>query len=77
MAGYLRTHSQISSAGVLHFFKALCNELLSHMRQGKAFRSLINGIKQCFSTAGPWPGTGHWHQLYRAARSKYFIVEIF
>jgi len=25
-------------------------------------------IQQCFSTAGPWPGTGPWHQLYRAAR---------
>ena len=26
-------------------------------------------LKQCFSTAGPRPGTGPWHQLYRAARS--------
>ena len=25
-------------------------------------------IDQCFSTAGPRPGTGPWHQLYRAAR---------
>ena len=25
-------------------------------------------LKQCFSTAGPWPSTGPWHQLYRAAR---------
>jgi len=25
-------------------------------------------IKQCFSTAGTRPGTGTWHQLYRAAR---------
>ena len=25
-------------------------------------------LDQCFSTAGPWPGTGPWHQLYRAAR---------
>ena len=23
---------------------------------------------QCFSTAGPRPDTGPWHQLYRAAR---------
>ena len=23
---------------------------------------------QCFSTAGPRPSTGPWHQLYRAAR---------
>ena len=26
------------------------------------------GLEQCFSTAGPRPGTGPWHQLYRAAR---------
>jgi len=25
-------------------------------------------LDQCFSTAGPRPGTGLWHQLYRAAR---------
>jgi len=25
-------------------------------------------IEQCFSTAGPRPDTGPWHQLYRAAR---------
>jgi len=24
--------------------------------------------EQCFSTAGPRPGTGPWHQLYPAAR---------
>ena len=28
----------------------------------------VNGINQCFSTAGPRPGTGPWNQLYRAAR---------
>jgi hypothetical protein len=31
----------------------------------------LNQLDQCFPTAGPW------HQLYRAARGKYFIVEIF
>jgi hypothetical protein len=31
---------------------------------------------QCYPTAGPRPGTGPWHQFYRAARGKYFIVEI-
>jgi len=25
-------------------------------------------LNQCFSTAGPRPGTGPWHQLYRAVR---------
>jgi len=27
-----------------------------------------HAVDQCFSTAGPRPGTGPWHQLYRAAR---------
>ena len=27
-----------------------------------------SSLNQCFSTAGPWPDTGPWHQLYRAAR---------
>jgi hypothetical protein len=30
-------------------------------------------LDQCFSTAGPRPGTGPWHQLYRAARICHFI----
>jgi len=25
-------------------------------------------LEQCFSTAGPRPGTGPWHQFYQAAR---------
>jgi hypothetical protein len=37
----------------------------------------FGGLGQCFPTAGLRPGTGPWHQLYRAARGKYFIVEIF
>ena len=28
----------------------------------------MNVVEQCFSTAGPRPGTGPWHQIYRAAR---------
>ena len=32
----------------------------------KAFQSHV--LDQCFSTAGPRPGTGPWHHLYRAAR---------
>jgi len=27
-----------------------------------------NNLDQCSSNAGPRPGTGPWHQLYRAAR---------
>jgi len=42
------------------------NELLIDM----LFQSVIfsNPLTQCFSTAGPRPGTEPWHQLYRAAR---------
>jgi len=28
----------------------------------------VSLVDQCFSTAGPRPGTGLWHQIYRAAR---------
>ena len=28
----------------------------------------LGRLGQCFSTAGPRPGTGPWHQFYRAAR---------
>ena len=31
-------------------------------------RTYTYSLLQCFSTAGPRPGTGPWHQLYRAAR---------
>ena len=31
-------------------------------------RKRIFTLEQCFSTVGPRPGTGPWHQLYRAAR---------
>jgi len=31
--------------------------------------ALCHVLVQCFSTAGPRPGTGPWHQLYWAARS--------
>jgi len=34
----------------------------------KHISCLSSPLKQCFSTAGPRPGTGSWHQLYRAAR---------
>jgi hypothetical protein len=33
-------------------------------------------LEQCFSTAGPPPGIGPWHQLYRAARGSPGICHI-
>ena len=40
-------------------------------RHGEKFVRLQEDFEvlgQCFFTAGPRPGTGPWHQLYRAAR---------
>jgi len=34
----------------------------------KLVEALSHSLQQCFSTAGPRPGTGPWHQLYWAAR---------
>jgi len=25
--------------------------------------NILYSLRQCFSTAGPRPGSGHWHQL--------------
>jgi len=30
---------------------------------------MVSYLNQCFSTAGPRPCTGPWHQLFWAARS--------
>jgi hypothetical protein len=38
--------------------------LVGHVEIGN-----VSLVEQCFSTAGPRPGTGPWDQLYRAARS--------
>jgi len=32
--------------------------------------------RQCFSTTGPRPGTGPWHQLYRATRGSPGICHV-
>jgi hypothetical protein len=29
-------------------------------------RKTVHALDQCFSTAGPRPGTGSWHRFYRA-----------
>ena len=36
--------------------------------QGQPILRRQRGLHHRFSTAGPRPGTGPWHQLYRAAR---------
>jgi len=35
---------------------------------GSWMAAILKTVVQCFSNAGPRPGTGPWHQLYRAAR---------
>jgi len=41
----------------------------NQIRQNKAlYFKRMSTLDQCFSTAGPRPGTGPWHQLYRAIR---------
>jgi hypothetical protein len=35
---------------------------------GQAVNTVATVLNECFSTAGPRPSTGPWHQLYRAAR---------
>ena len=34
-----------------------------------------HGLRQCFSTAEPRPGTGPWHQLYRAVKGSLYGAE--
>jgi len=35
---------------------------------GEHNNEFLGHVEQCFSTAGPWPGTGSWYQLYRVTR---------
>ena len=77
------------SQGLL-FYTAL-HDLYAGSRRKKSTantRCQTNSLEQFFSTAGLRPGTGPWHQLYRAARgspgichfsflTNCFIVEIF
>jgi hypothetical protein len=42
--------------------------LIWYVHDDRILDLLYNAVTQCFSTAGPWPGTGPWHQLYRAVR---------
>jgi len=49
---------------------ALLNSLQRHQQLTAPHISVLPTyrIRQCFSNAMPRPGTGPWHQLYRAAR---------
>ena len=43
----------------------LCTYLITSL---SVLLRMRNVLDQCFSTAGPRPGTGPWHQLFWAAR---------
>jgi len=46
------------------------NRTVEHTAQRSCIvlRNRVYCLYQCFSTAGPRPGTRPWHQLYRTAR---------
>jgi len=58
--------------GAVHSSQTLVpNYQNAHCRCPCGYNRIVTALKpltQCFSTAGPRPGTGPWHQLYRAAR---------
>ena len=39
-----------------------------NMVTARLLNNCSNTLRLCFSTAGPRPGTGPWHQLHRAAK---------
>ena len=68
------THSVRMREGDDHFLEGQriptcqykCSEPTSCLHKGVLLSPCCLG--QCFSTAGPRPGTRPWHQLYRTAR---------
>jgi hypothetical protein len=64
--------STLMTFGGVHKRQRISRTLTTDCR----FERQTERLLQCFSTAGPRPGTGAWRQLYRAARGKYFIMEI-
>jgi len=44
------------------------SECVHVLAEDKTRAMFPSALDQCFLTAGPLPGTGPWHQLYRAAR---------
>jgi len=61
--GYICTISYAFTLrkGQLHVFIFIWED-------GYVQKTPVDCLTQCFSTAGPRPGTGPWHQLYRPAR---------
>jgi len=49
----------------IHYAEAFVTQQTKGVCVHTTYERLLN---QCFSTAVPRPGTGPWHQLYRAAR---------
>jgi len=57
----------VSSLWLLPFYAHMhLKYATSEHRQSQCERP--SSLPQCFSTAGPRPSTGPWHQLYRTTR---------
>jgi len=78
-------YGNIGCIAVLHLYGETCvngipNEgtqstCLIHRYATLCTKAEGGHLGQCFSTAGSRPGTGPWHQLYRAARGSPGILE--
>jgi len=64
LSGFMSVRLDTSLRG-----QSFCTQLSDVVFLVCTFSYCVFYIEQCFSTAGPRPGTGPWHQLYRAARS--------
>ena len=65
--GYLET-SQKRNLTNRYWFLLMKLEARKNVGKFILSEDLLASLEQCFSTAGPRPGTGPSHQLYRAAR---------
>jgi len=61
---------RLENSGTCVVWIGSCNkEYFVLLCAGLYIKTSLDRLCQCFSTAGPRPGTGPWHQLYRAAIS--------
>ena len=61
-------NTEVKSMGFTMSFCSWCTHLCLVPSLRMSGTITLRPLYQCFSTAGPRPGTGPWHQLHRAAR---------